>query len=99
MSYPNYTVYQNAAWAPARAVLSPAAAVGSGGQPPTLGALQQTDLTVAPSRCSPVASPTDAGARCPPARPCTSSATRQGGMAPAGRARPRSPRSRPSAGP
>jgi hypothetical protein len=42
---PNYTVYQNAAWAPLRTVLPPAVAAGAAARSGDLRALQQTDLT------------------------------------------------------
>jgi GT2 family glycosyltransferase len=42
---PNYTVYQNAAWAPLRAVQSPAIAAGAAARSGDLRALQQTDLS------------------------------------------------------
>ncbi len=42
---PNYTVYQNAAWAPLRAVLPPAVVAGAAARSGDLRALQETDLT------------------------------------------------------
>jgi hypothetical protein len=41
----NYTVYQNAAWAPLRSVLSPAVATGVAARSGDLRALERTDLT------------------------------------------------------
>ena len=42
---PNYTVYQNAAWAPLRAILPPAVVAGAAARSGDLRALQETDLT------------------------------------------------------
>ncbi len=74
---PNYTVYQNAAWAPARAVLPPAAVSVAAAGAAGVRSLQQTDLAGA----APVltdGTPTRARGTVPPAANVYVAATRQG---------------------
>ncbi len=75
---PNYTVYQNAAWAPGRAVLPPAALPVAAGGATATRELQQTDLTGA----APVldqGGPTRAQGPVPAGSVVYVAATRQGG--------------------
>ena len=67
---PNYTVYKNAAWAPARAVLPPSAVPVAAARRRRGRALQQIDLR-GRRPCSTGGTPTRAHGEVPAGAPCT----------------------------